>query len=92
MSDKMETERTKVNLEADRMRLLDEKNFLVVKKEEFWTEIAILNTAGPSNILIRSYQDPFLKPTQDKLKTKRPPPFNNLKENLQKFFTKTRYY
>jgi len=34
MTDKMKTEKTKVNLEADRMQLFDKKNSLVVKKEE----------------------------------------------------------
>ena len=51
----METEKTKVNLETDRARLLDEKNSLVVKREEFRTEIAALNAAGPSNVLIRGH-------------------------------------
>ena len=34
MTDKMETEKTKANLEADRVQLFDEKNFLIVKREE----------------------------------------------------------
>ncbi len=33
--DKVETEKVKANLETDRMQLFGEKNFLVVKKEEF---------------------------------------------------------
>ncbi len=85
----METEKTRVNLETDRTQLLDEKNSLVAKKEELQAEIAVLNTA---NALIRNHQDPFLKQTQDKLKAKRPPSFDGLKENLQRFFTKIRYY
>jgi len=52
VTDKMETERTKINLEADRVRLLKEKNSLVAKREEFWAEIAAMNAARPSNILI----------------------------------------
>ncbi len=42
----MKTEKTKVNLEADRMQLFDKKNSLVVKKEELWTEIAVLNVVN----------------------------------------------
>ena len=34
MTDKTETEKTKVNLKADKIRLLSKKNFLVAKKEE----------------------------------------------------------
>jgi len=34
MTDKIETERTKINLKTDKVRLLDKKNSLVVKKEE----------------------------------------------------------
>ncbi len=34
MTDKIETERTKVNLETDRARLLREKNSLIAKREE----------------------------------------------------------
>ncbi len=79
----METEKIKINLEADKARLLSEKNSLVVKRKKFRTEIVTLNTARPSNAPgVRSYQDPFLKPTRDKLKAKRPPLFNSLKKNL----------
>ena len=79
----METEKTKVNLEADRTRLFGKKNFLIVKREEFRVEIVMLNVV---NILIRGYQDPFLRPIQDKFKVKRLLPFDNLKENFQRFF------
>ncbi len=92
MTDKMKTERTKVNLEADRARLLGEKNSLVVKREEFWAEIAMINATGSSNAPIHSQQDPLLKLARDKFKAKRPPLFNGLKENLQGFFTRIRYY
>jgi len=34
MTDKMKTEKAKVNLEANRVQLFDEKNSLIVKKEE----------------------------------------------------------
>ncbi len=92
VADKTETEKTKVNLKADRTQLFGKKNFLIVKREELRAEIAILHTAGPSNILIRRHQNPLLKPIQDKLKVKRLSPFDGLKKNLQKFFTRTRYY
>ncbi len=55
MTDKIETERIKVNLEADRMRLLDKKNSLVVKRKEFRTEIVMLNAVKSSNVPICSY-------------------------------------
>ncbi len=63
MTDKMETEKAKVNLEADKIQLFDKKNSLIVKRKEFRTEIVILNVIGLSNIPIRSHQDPLLKPT-----------------------------
>ncbi len=55
MTDKIKTERTKVNLKTDRMRLLRKKNFLIVKRKELRVEIAAMNTVGPSNVLIRSH-------------------------------------
>ncbi len=85
----METEKAKVNLEADKARLLGEKNSLVAKREELQAEIVALNI---TNVPIRGHQDLLLRPTQDKLKAKRPPPFDSLKENLQRFFIGTRYY
>jgi len=53
--DKIETEKVKVNLEADRIRLFGEKNSLIVKKKELRAEIVVLNIAGPSNILVCRY-------------------------------------
>ena len=55
VADKMEIEKAKVNLEADRIRLFDKKNSLVVKREELRVEIVVLNAAGLSNVSIRSY-------------------------------------
>ncbi len=60
INDKMETEKIKVNLEADKVRLFGEKNSLVAKREELWTEIATLNTTRPSNALVCSHQNPLL--------------------------------
>ncbi len=92
MTDKIETEKARINLEVDKARLLGEKNSLVVKREELRAEIATLNVAGPLNVLIRSYQNLPLGPIRDKFKTKKSPSFDSLKENFQKFFIKIRYY
>ncbi len=59
---KIKTEKTRINLEANRIQLFGKKNSLVVKREKLRIEIAILNAAGPSNVLIRGYQDPLLRP------------------------------
>ncbi len=61
MTDKMETERTKVNLEIDRVRLLGEKNFLVVKRKELRAEIVAINAVGSFNTLVYNQQDPFIR-------------------------------
>ena len=53
--DKMETEKVRVNLKADKVRLFDKKNSLVIKREEFRVEIATLNAAGLSNVLVRGH-------------------------------------
>ncbi len=92
MTDKIKTERTKVNLEADKVRLLEEKNFLVVKREEFRAEIAVMNAAGSSNVLVRGQQDLLLALIRDKFKAKRLLSFDDLKENFQRFFIGIRYY
>jgi len=89
MTDKMETERTKVNLKANKMRLLEKKNSLIVKREELRVEIATMNVIKSFNALIRGYQNPLLKLARNKLKVKRPPLFNSLKKNFQRFFIKT---
>jgi len=82
MADKIKTKKAKVNLKADKVQLLSKKNSLVVKREKLRAEITTLYAAGPSNIPIRRYQDPLLKPIQNKLKAKRPPSFNSLKKNF----------
>jgi len=53
--DKIKAEKIRINLEADRAQLLDEKNSLVVKREKLRTEIVALNAAGLSNVLICRY-------------------------------------
>ena len=55
MTDKIETEKTKVNLEVNRAQLFNKKNSLIVKREKLWVEIATLNVAGPSNVLVCRY-------------------------------------
>ncbi len=60
MIDKIEIEKAKVNLEANKIQLFGEKNSLIVKRKELQAEIAILNI---SNISTRRYQNPLLKPT-----------------------------
>ncbi len=89
MTNKIEIEKARVNLEVDKVRLFGKKNSLVTKREELRAEIAILNTV---NVPIRNYQDPLLRSTQDKFKVKRPLFFDNLKKNFQKFFIRIRYY
>jgi len=61
MTNKIKIEKTKVNLEIDRIRLFGEKNFLIVKREKLRTEIVLLNIAGLFNILIYGHQNPFLR-------------------------------
>ncbi len=92
ITNKIKIKKAKVNLKTDKTQLFDEKNSLVAKRKKLRTEIATLNTTGPSNISIRRHQDPLLRPTRDKLKAKRPLPFDSSKENFQKFFIKIRYY
>jgi len=82
ITDKMETEKIKINLETDRIRLLNKKNSLIAKKEELRTEIAVLNITRLFNILVRSYQNPLLNQGRNKLKTKRLSPFNGKKKTL----------
>ncbi len=55
MTDKIKTKKTKANLKVDKVRLFDEKNSLVVKRKELRTEIVILYTAGPFNVLVYRY-------------------------------------
>ena len=92
ITNKMKIEKIKVNLKTDKIQLFDKKNFLVVKRKELRAKIITLNVAGPTNVLIHSHQNPLLRPTRNKLKAKRPPSFNNLKKNFQKFFIRIRYY
>ncbi len=52
MTDKIETEKVRVNLKADKARLLGEKNSLVAKKKELRAEIVALNA---TNVPIRRH-------------------------------------
>ena len=60
VNNKMETEKIKVNLKADKIRLFGEKNSLVAKRKELRAKIVALNAVGLSNISVRSYQNPLL--------------------------------
>ena len=55
ITDKIEIEKAKVNLEIDKIQLFGGKNSLVVKKKEFRTEIIALNAARSSNVPIRRH-------------------------------------
>ncbi len=55
MVDKTETEKAKVNLEVDRIRLFGKKNSLIAKKKELRAEIVALNVVGPPNISIHRH-------------------------------------
>ncbi len=92
VNDKIKTEKIKTNLKVNRTRLLGEKNSLIAKREELRTEIVTLNTARPFNAPVRNHQDLLLNQRRNKLKTKRPPPFDGVKENFQRFFIRIRYY
>jgi len=52
MTDKMETEKARVNLKTDKIQLFDKKNSLVVKREKLRTKIIALNIIGFSNVPI----------------------------------------
>ncbi len=52
ITDKIKTEKTRVNLETDRARLFGEKNSLIIKREELRAEIVALNA---TNVPIRSH-------------------------------------
>jgi hypothetical protein len=85
VNDKLRAEATNAKLEADRNKLINEKNIFVVKKEELRTELEAIRailTIAPATVNIG----------RDKFKAKRPLLFNRAKENLQPFFTGTRYY
>ncbi len=45
-TDKMETEKVKINLETDKVRLFGKKNSLIAKREKLQTEIVILNAVN----------------------------------------------
>ena len=60
ITDKIKTEKVRVNLKIDRVRLFGEKNSLVVKREELRAKIVMLNVAGSFNIPVHRHQDLFL--------------------------------
>ena len=85
VNDKLRTEATNAKLEADRNKLINKKNIFVAKREELQTKLKAtraIPAIAPATTNIG----------RDKLKAKRPPLFDGTKENLQLFFTGTRYY
>ncbi len=52
MTNKIETKKTRVNLETNKTQLFNEKNSLIVKRKKLRTEITTLNVV---NIPIRSH-------------------------------------
>jgi hypothetical protein len=85
VNDKLGTEATNAKLEADKSRLISKKNIFVAKREELRTELVAIRAmpAISSNIANTG---------RDRFKAKRPLSFDGVKENLQPFFTGTRYY
>ncbi len=55
ITNKIKTEKIKVNLETNKIRLFDKKNSLVVKRKELRVEITALNTVKLFNVPIRRY-------------------------------------
>ncbi len=52
MTDKIEIEKIRINLKANKAQLLNKKNSLVAKKKELRTKIAILNIV---NVPVRNH-------------------------------------
>jgi hypothetical protein len=85
VNDKLGIEAINAKLEADKNRLINEKNILVAKREELQTEFAAVKT-------ILTTTSTIANTSRDKLKAKRLPLFDGAKKNLQLFFTRIRYY
>ena len=86
MNNKLNTEVAKTKLEADKTRLINKKNIFMTKREELRTELIETVTAFTTNT------QTSINIVQNKLKAKRPPPFDKTKETLQRFLIKTYYY
>ncbi len=86
MNNKLNIKIAKTKLEADKVKLISEKNIFVVKREELRAEliktIATFITSIQTSIII----------VYDKLKAKRLPLVNETKETFQRFFIGTYYY
>jgi hypothetical protein len=85
MNDKLRTETTNAKLEADKNRLINEKNTFVAKRKKLQTKLIATRT-------IPAVIPAIANSGRDKLKAKRPLPFNRAKKNFQPFFTRTQYY
>jgi len=86
MNDKLDIEAAKTRLEADKIRLINEKNIFVAKKEELRAELIKTAVALVTNI------QTFVIIVYDKLKAKRLSLFDGTKEMLQRFFIGICYY
>ena len=85
VNNKLGTEATNAKLEADRNRLISEKNIFVAKREELQTEFATTKA-------ILAAIPTIANTNRNRLKAKRPPPFDGTKKNLQLFFIRIQYY
>jgi hypothetical protein len=74
-NDKLGTEATNIKLEADRNKLINEKNLLVAKREELRMELEATRAIPAIALAIANIG-------RDKLKAKRPLPFDGAKENF----------
>jgi len=68
--------------EADKERLLKEKNTLVNKRDKLKEQLVTFKTNVTSGI----------KPDKESLKAKKPFLFDNIKRTLQRFIIGTQYY
>jgi len=76
INNKLNTEAAKTKLEADKAKLINEKNIFVAKREKLQAELTEAAAA-----LIISVQTPVII-VHDKLKAKRSPPFDKTKKML----------
>jgi predicted GTPase len=81
VNDKLGIKATNAKLEADKNKLINEKNILVVKREKLRTELAVIRA-----ILAIALGNANTK--RNKFKAKRLLLFDSIKENLQLFFIK----
>ena len=83
----MDIEAVKTRFEVDKIKLINKKNIFVTKKEELQAELTEAAAATPTTNI-----QTFITIAYNKLKAKRPLPFDRTKETFQRFFIKTHYY